>query len=1078
LGSTTVYRASAGSGKTHRLTGDYLEMAFASDFRKILAVTFTNKATAEMKGRILEELYKLSQGKDSAFGQIAGATGTAAKINAANLLENILQKYAWFSVSTIDSFLSGIFRSFLLEIGVSSVYDIELNQDAVLEKITDRLFGNVEHNSDLQHWLSRFARERIESGKKWEMKREITELGKELFRESFKLIDEGTKQKYADREFLNAYRKQLFAIQKTYENTLKEAGKKAMDAIQARGLSAGDFKQGSRGIYGLFRGWSLGQVKEPNVYVLNCLDDPEEWPGKGEISLEAAALRDELLMKLLTDTLGYMEVHRALYNTCEVVLRHFHTMGILGDLLKNLQQLSREENKILLSEAAALLRDIVGENDASFVFEKAGNLYLNFMVDEFQDTSQIQWQTLMPLVKNGLSENGSCMLVGDVKQSIYRFRNGDWELLASGAVEDLHPFPHHTEDLSTNWRSAPQVIHFNNSLFDMAPALLQQEYNALLAGSQAAVGDIPADQVLSLYEANTQEVSPKRKEAMGFVKLYSLKKEKDKTPPKDIILENLPAEIASLLAKGFRLRDIAILVRKKADGDLVTRVLREQSGREFEGKSRRFDFISDENLYLDESPAVYLLLSALRYLAFPNDAINLTALVHAWHREKGTVLSNDELLRAGASEDLLSRLPEEFAGHLSRIRQLAPVSMAEEIIRIFGLDARPEASPYLMAFMDQLLQFGSTERGGPAAFLEWWEEHKDTSSLTVNETQDAIRVMTIHKSKGLQFRVVILPFCDWEFDHDTRKTNMIWCKTPGPPFDLLEKVPVKYAKKLSDTLFAPDYFREMQKAYVDNLNLLYVALTRAEQGLIVFAPYETRKEPGIKTCSDLLSHFAQDYLANHSVEDLAVTENPFENEGLLVEWGKVTADWDTGSAAEEEITSLKLSDYPYHPFTERLAITYQGEGFFEEGKPAEQQGPVRGRVMHELFSLIRTKKDIERSTASLIAQGKLPAAGREATIAFVKEKLEDPLAGSWFEEGWQVYSEADILIPGKGTKRPDRVMVKGNEAVVVDYKFGGAEDRKYDRQVAEYCALMQEMGYRQVQGYIWYVELGKINRVV
>lgn len=1075
MSRTTVYRASAGSGKTHRLTGDYLKMAFAGAFQQILAVTFTNKATAEMKGRILEELYKLSKGEASAFRELAGATDAAASINAGRLLENILQKYAWFSVSTIDSFLSGIFRSFLLEIGVSSVYDIELNQDVVLEKITTRLFENVENNADLQHWLSRFARERIESGKKWEMKKEIMQLGQELFKESFKLIEAGTKQKYADRDFLNAYRQQLFAIQKNYENTLKEAGKRAMDAINARGLSAGDFKQGSRGIYGLFKGWSLGQVKEPNSYALKCLDDAEEWLGKGENRTAVAALRDELLMKLLTDTLAYTNARGALYHTCESVLGHFHTMGILGDLLKNLQQLSREENKILLSEAAALLRDIVGENDASFVFEKAGNLYLNFMVDEFQDTSLIQWQTLMPLAKNGLSENGNSMLVGDVKQSIYRWRNGDWELLAGRAVADLLPFENETIDLATNWRSAPTVIDFNNSLFAMAPAVLQEQYNTALREALAETEVSAVDQIVDLYRGEGQLVSPARKDAKGFVKLWCV--EKEKGADVDPVLENLPATIASLLDKGFRLRDIAILVRRKFEGDKVTRVLREQSGKEIGGKTYHFDFISDENLYLDESPAVYLLIAALRYLAFPNDKINLTALVHAWNKEKKSALLPDELLRAGSSAGLETHLPEDFTTDVTRIRQLALVSMAEELIKIFALDAQPAATPYLMAFMDQLVQFSSTERGGPAAFLSWWDENKDKFSLTVNESQDAIRVMTIHKSKGLQFRVVIVPFCDWEFDHNYRKTNILWCKTPGPPFDQLEKVPVKYARKLSDTLFAPDYFREMQKAYIDNLNLLYVALTRAEQGLVVFAPYETRKDPAIKTCSDLLSHYAKDYLANNSVEDITVTEKPFDREGLLIEWGELTSEWAESGRQEEAVHALKLDDYPFFPFTERLAITYQGEGFFEEVKPAEGQGPGRGRVMHELFSLIKTKNDIEKAVDLIISRGMLAKAHREIILTQVQEKLAHPLAKSWFEEGWKIFSEADILVPGKGIKRPDRVMVKGKEAVVVDYKFGLAEDKKYDRQVAEYCALMQEMGYTPVTGFIWYVERGTINKV-
>jgi ATP-dependent exoDNAse (exonuclease V) beta subunit len=382
-----------------------------------------------------------------------------------------------------------------------------------------------------------------------------------------------------------------------------------------------------------------------------------------------------------------------------------------------------------------------------------------------------------------------------------------------------------------------------------------------------------------------------------------------------------------------------------------------------------------------------------------------------------------------------------------------------------------------MAFMDQVVQFSSTERGGPAAFLAWWDENRDKFSLTVNESQDAIRVMTIHKSKGLQFRVVIVPFCDWSLDHDSRKNNILWCGTTGEPFHMLEKVPVRYSSGLAETAFAPDYFHEKQKAYIDHLNLLYVALTRAEQGLIVFAPFAESKN-GLKTAGELMAHFANDFLANNSVEDIQVTENPFGSEGLSIEWGGAVAERAEEKASAGESASLGFTDYPFYPFTGRLAVTYQGEGFFERAEEAGNRGQARGRVMHELFSLIYTKDDVEKATDLLIGQGKLPGANREAIIRRVKEIIQEPAVAEWFDKVWKVFNEWDILIPGKGIKRPDRVMAKDKRAVVVDYKFGTGEDKKYDRQIEEYCNLLKEMGYEGVTGYVWYVEGNKINRVV
>lgn len=1072
-----MYRASAGSGKTHRLTGDYLQMAFAADFRNILAVTFTNKATAGMKGRILEELYKLSQGKDSAFGEIAGATGAAARINAAGLLENILQKYAWFSVSTIDSFLSGIFKSFLLEIGVSSIYDIELNQDAVLEKATAGLFEKVDGNPELKHWLSRFARERIETGSGWDMKKQIMSLGAELFKESWKLMEESGRQKFTNKDFLNLYRRELLSIQSSYTNTLRKAGQEAMQAMNARSLTAADFKQTSRGIYGHFKSWSEGNPRDLNSYALACVTEPGEWEGKGPNREAAAALRDELLGKLLQQSWEYMQGNSALFKTAEAILGHFHTMGILGDLSAGLQQLTREENKILLSEAAALLRDIVGENDASFVFEKAGNLYHNFMVDEFQDTSLIQWQTLVPLVKNGLSENGRCMLVGDVKQSIYRWRNGDWELLAGRAMDDLHPFAGDTQDLATNWRSTPEVISFNNSLFGRLPHMLQSQYNSELAESALPPGALPQDQVISLYGGKGQLVSDKLKDAKGFVRLYCMKKDKEQPKPEEVVAAQLPGMIARLLDEGFRLRDMAILVRRKTEGDTVTRLLREHSGRELEGKIRQLDFISEENLYLDESPAVYMLLAALRYIAWPADKINLVSLVHAWNSRNGKDILQKDLLSAKANEEeLLKQLPEAFTGALQAMRRLSPVALCEQIIPALELDKDPAASPYLMAFMDQVLGFSTGERGGVAAFLQWWDENRDKFSLTVNENQDAIRVMTIHKSKGLQFRVVFVPFCDWPLDHSSRMGNILWCNTHGHPFNMLEKVPVRYSSGLAETLFAPDYFREKQKAYIDNLNLLYVALTRAEQGLVVFAPYG-ENEKGLKTTGDLLYSFAAEIQPGNR-ERFVLHNNAFEREGFTMESGEITSEWKKKPASAEDHADRLMDHYPVWPFTERLTIAYRGKEFFEQGETPAGEGLLRGRVMHELFSLIKGKEDIPMAADRMISQGKLPRARREDIIAGVRELLSDPVAGDWFSGEWTVFNESDILVPGAGIRRPDRVMVKDKQAVVVDYKFGLSEDKQYETQVKDYCRLMQEMGHGDVQGFIWYVELKKTVRVL
>ncbi len=1084
MSNIIVYKASAGSGKTHRITQDYLKLAFASNFQNILAVTFTNKATAEMKGRILEELYKLSKGDKSDFIDLAGGTTERAKIVSSILLENILHNYSRFSVSTIDSFLSRIFRSFLHESGVNSIYDIELNKNHVLEKVTEMLFENVENNPDLKNWLTSFAFENINRGKSWEIQEDLMKLGAEILNESFKLMDENTRNKYSNKEYLNKIRELIIALESDYENKITNYGKLAMDSINSAGLISSDFKQGTRGVYNLFNQWSEGVMAEPNSYAINCLNDPNEWCSKSKNKIDVEALRDKLLMQILSKTISFININRRIYKSCKLVLNQYYAIGILGDLSKNLLQHTRKENKILLSEAGALLCNIVGENDASFVFEKAGNLYKNFMFDEFQDTSLIQWKTLMPLVKNGLSENGNCMIVGDVKQSIYRWRNGDWELLAGRALVDLNPFQNTVEDLKTNWRSAPEIVKFNNNVFIEAPQILQNQFNSGFAEQEKENQLFFTDSISSLYKGEPQLISNKTFDSDGFVKLYFLKKgnknEASLTIPTEVIHEKLPGIIIQLLDKGFQLKDIAILVRKKSEGDKITKALSEASGKSIDGKTYNFSFISDENLYLDESPAVNILLAAIRYISNQSDLINLTSLIHSWNHEKRPDnFPNEFIFRSirANGQDFHQFLPGQFIKELELLAQLPLISLAEEIIKIFELGNDEIAAPYLMAFMDQVVHFNSTERGSPARFIEWWDKNKDSFSLSVNDNQNAIRVLTFHKSKGLEFKIVIIPFCDWTLNHDSRQNNIIWCNTTVAPFNMLDKIPVRYSDKMAETLFAADYFQEKQKAYIDNLNLLYVGLTRAKLGLIVFAPFEDN-EKELKTSGDLLEIVCRNLLKNCSTGDIHGTSKDFDYEGWQFESGTITTVTNSNKPPAENNQSVSLDKYPIYPFINRLTIKYQGEGFFETDRTVKDTLAVRGKVMHELFSLIKTRHDIEKAIDLLISKGKIELAERTNIINRVNEIVDLPEVKQWFAGECKILTEAEILIPGKGIKRPDRVMIANNTVIVVDYKFGEFKDKKHEIQVREYCKLMQEMGYEIVQGYILYFELKKVSKVV
>lgn len=489
----TVYRASAGAGKTHKLTGEYLTLLFTGPgaFRRILAVTFTNKATDEMKTRIVDELYNLASGRKSDYVELLKSTYSLTEVQvrkqAAKILIDILHDYSAFNISTIDRFFQQTMRAFTREIGLQGGYGIEMDQELVLTTAIDNLLSDLEkpESKDLLGWLLRFAEDKIESGGEWNLRKDIMALSREVFKESYKAFSEAVGRDIEDKKALEDYKNELYGIIRSVEATAKELGERGLAILNKYGLKVTDFKGGSRSPLTLLDRLVQGEMKEPSATFIGLADNLDGCFTKtvslGTRQIIGCAFEDGLndCIKGIISLFGNLTA----YNTAREIVRYYYTLGILTDVSRQIAAYREEKNVMLIADTTELLSKVIEGSDAPFIYEKTGTHVDHYMIDEFQDTSGMQWNNFRPLIEESLAHSRDNLIVGDVKQSIYRFRNSDWKLLDEQVQADFSSEEIHEETLKDNWRSCRNIVEFNNALFTTLPGVLQAVYNEALSVS-------------------------------------------------------------------------------------------------------------------------------------------------------------------------------------------------------------------------------------------------------------------------------------------------------------------------------------------------------------------------------------------------------------------------------------------------------------------------------------------------------------------------------------------------------------------------------------------------------------------
>ena len=1052
----TVYKASAGSGKTFTLATEYIRLLVENpqSYRTILAVTFTNKATEEMKMRILSQLYGIAHqlpDSDGYLRAIQERTGFEPQFiseRAGIALNNLLNNYNYFRVETIDTFFQSVLRNMARELDLTTNLRIGLNDVQVEELAVDQLISDLTTTDLILQWILKYIMENIQDDKSWNVISQIKTFGRHIFRDDYKAVSRQLEQKMSEPGFFDDYTQRLRQIRDNAEERMKQIGESFFEALESEQLTTDDLANKNRGIAGFFLKLQKG-IFDPtieNATVANCLGNPEKWVAKTHPQRELIlSLADGTLGDILRYAVDERPRQWRLYKSADLTLRHLNQLRLLSSIEQKVHALNEVNNRFLLSDTQQLLHSLIGESDSPFIFEKIGTQIEHVMIDEFQDTSTIQWRNFHVLLSEAMShEHTSNLIVGDVKQSIYRWRSGDWRLL-NDIESQFSDQQIETRNLSTNYRSERRVIDFNNAFFRHAANL---EYLA-----QQELSPVEAEQLKKAYADVEQLIPDKRKEA-GLVDIRLL-------PPADYeeaVLNQTSEIVASLLAQNVSQRSIAILVRNNASIPVIAR--------HFLTTMPDVSIVSDEAFRLDASSAVCLIVNALRLLVHPDDMLTKAVIEKSWGGD----------------------LPSDYIEAFPALRSLPLYELCERLYAIFRLSEIEGQGAYICAFYDQLTDFICDNTSDIDSFLHEWDENLHSKTIQSDET-NGIRLISIHKSKGLEFSHVICPFCDWPLEHTG---NVLWCRPSEAPFSDLPIAPIDYSQKhMMGTIYETDYLQEHLQTTVDNLNLLYVAFTRACESLYVIGRRGAKgsRSALIEQALPLVAKDLQSSILN-GLED--------DNACLRFSYGNVIS-----SAVEKSQRPLD-SARGDNPFLQKaLSVhvnieTYPTKASFRQSNRSkaftegddedtlQRRNYIQtGSILHEVFSTIRTADDIPDALERLQFEGVLydEQTTPERITSLIRKRLEDPRVADWFSPRWTLFNECTILsIDDDGQvreRRPDRVMTDGQQWIVVDFKFG-APKPEYVAQVQEYMHLIQEMtsaAPEHIHGYLWFVYSNKIEEV-
>ena len=1057
-----VYKASAGSGKTFTLALEYIKLLIQSpdNYRSILAVTFTNKATSEMKERILSQLYGISVGLEDSqpyFDRVKGDLGLNDEIiiqNCKKALHNIIHDFSYFHVETIDSFFQMIVRNLAHELNLSNNINLDLDQQTAIDDAVDKLMESLSAESQVINWILDYIRERIEENSSWNVTRKLKAFGKNVFNKHYQKHAEILHTRFKNGLYKNYKRNLQITIDQEREK-LKHFGDTFIDSLEENGIDMDDFKWKKKGtganyFFKLKDGYFSDDIFKSRVKEL--MDNPNAWPGDTPKKELITKLAETIWIPLLKEAEKTRVESNKTIKTCLCIRKNFNDLQLLSSIHAQLQEENKINNRLLLAQTPHLLNQLIDGSDAPFIFEKIGTHLKHIMIDEFQDTSRMQWDNFKSLLIECLSKGNSSLLVGDIKQSIYRWREGDWKILGN-INEELPNIADIREiTLDTNRRSCGNIIDFNNKFFvhlvDVMEELEKQN------------GINP--QIRTLYHdvcQNTLEQNEKK--GYVHVTLINEKNEQRQNDYQEETLKEISEIVKNLLKNGAEMNDIAILVRKKKPIPDIAKY--------FAFNMENVPIVSNEAFLLNASVAVCAIIEALRYLNTKENTLSQIQLVTVYQNK---ILHNDidlsQICQIRA-EDRLKLLPEEFIQQYGMLRLLPLYELIENIIRIFHIQEIEHQEAYIFFFLDQVMEFLRNESGDILSFLNYWEENLSSKQIPAGKI-NGIQIHSIHSSKGLEFKHVIIPFCDWEL---TRYGDPVWTETYSEEETELPIVPVSFGKDMKESKFNDKYNEELQQQWIDNINLLYVAFTRPQANLFIIGKCPTKKNGSIDNVSALIHK-----ILNNQENKLDEKEDFIYSYGAPIFPPKKEKHSKNPLLAIPEETPVKIENHITHIGFQQSNKSQQ---FIADDDSHKNQDYIQqGLILHSLFSNIHTIKDVEPMLKQYEFEGIIGSnLTQKRIVKLVHNALQNPIAKDWFSGRWEVINECSFLQKaddGFKALRPDRVMIKDDKVVVVDFKFGNTKP-DYIRQVQGYMNLFLQMGYQKVEGYLWYVYKNHIEPV-
>ncbi len=1034
--SLKVYKSSAGSGKTSTLVIEYLSLALVNpfQFRQIIALTFTLKATNEMKNRLINNLVLLKnmniEKPDNSIAHIikklkenTGFDESKIKIQSKILLSNILHQYGEFGFNTIDSFVVKIVRSFAHNLQLAANFEIELDSSVIIEEAIEKLYDDVGKNDRLTKFLLDYTMEKMEEGKSTNIDLQLAELAKLIF----------DSKHYHNIDLLKDIPIESFSKVKTilqknineYNTKIKEFGEKGINSIKQHGLEKKDCS--GSWLFNYFNKLYTNHkhtlsIKDlENSTFIKMIENGNDWYASKQststkITIDSA--KQDFLV-IINNAREYYKKQLPIYLANKLILNKISPLALIHQLKQIIDNYSLDNDIIHISEINRKISEVVNEQQAPFIYEKIGQKYNHYLIDEFQDTSVIQWSNLIPLLENSLASSYTNLLVGDSKQAIYRWRDGEVEQFANlpklansntsilnKQREALLERSYEPFNLITNYRSKETIVEFNNNF-----------YSKLI--------DNESDYIKNIFKNHKQETS--KKFNTGFVKLNLLSNEEKNI--EEVLLENIYEQIKELIERNFKLGDICILARKKKQLSVIADYLL------FKG----LKVVSAEALYLQNSKIINLIISFMKLVKGLDKNTNEYSILKYFN------ISQDKIINKKNS--FLENLANiGYSIDLNLISNYSSYELSEYIIKKFNI--KVSSNSFIYNFLDHTLDQNKKGKGSISQFLDFWDENYSNLIINTANDSDSIQLLTIHRAKGLEFPIVIFPINDFNFDLDKR--DLLWQDSDNNIKHILPKILIATEKSGLNSIYKDSLLEEQNRKKLDDYNLLYVATTRPTKELYLYFNSKDKISKGLWEKANSIN-WDKTRNITKDVNHLSI--------GIPI--------------INQNVTSINtnesyIKNFIHNSWTNKARLKKDTLFIYKRKKE-------KGTQLHYLLSKLDTNVSIDKFLMKNIKQKNISKEFSKEFKTIIESLLNSKDTRYIFEAENNYISEKDIIINSSDTIRPDKIIFANNKYTIVDYKYSiyaeisASEKEKHINQITNYINVFRQMQAKEVNGILLYL---------